>query len=197
MSHPIMPRMPAIFVPVSDLKRSTEWYADLLERHIVPKEHDDGIYVFDFNGTEVILDSNSWGNSPMVMFDTKEIAAAHQFCEGLQYETLTAVFSDEYISVFTINSNMICQTHRAEGWTRTKPAHALLKKISYILIHSDNLQESAGWYEKFVARSANPDSLFEELPCIRMDEGAFLLIDDNRLCQSPRVYYENLKLDIH
>jgi hypothetical protein len=91
-----------------DLKSSTEWYANLLERQIVPKENTDGIYIFDFGGTALILDSNSWLNTPMIMFDTSDIAAAYQFCTGQQHETLTDIFSDEYVSVFTINSNMIC-----------------------------------------------------------------------------------------
>jgi catechol 2,3-dioxygenase-like lactoylglutathione lyase family enzyme len=196
MTHPISPFIPAVFVPVRDLKSSTEWYAHLLERQIVPGEYTDGIYIFDFGGTAAILDSNSWGSPPMIMFDTKDIGSAYQFCEKQEQETLTDIFSDEYVSVFTINSNMICQAHRTGDPATTKPAHALLKKISHVIVHSDNLQDSVGWYEQLVARKAKPDARFEELPCIQMEKGAHLLIDDNRLGESPRVFFESLAKDI-
>jgi len=196
MSHPILPIIPAVFVPVRDLKSATEWYANLLERQIVPGDYTDGIYIFDFGGTALILDSNSWGSPPLIMFDTNDIASAYQFCAEHPHETLADIYSDEYVSVFTINLNMICQAHRTGEPDTTKPSHALLKKISHVLVHSDDLQDSVGWYEKLVARSAKPDSMFEGLPCIQMEKGADLLIDDNRLCQSPRVYFESHKSDI-
>ncbi len=63
-------------------------------------------------------------------------------------------------------------------------------------MHADNLQDTVGWYEALVAISAEPDLQFGELPCIRMDRGAHLLIDDNRLSQSPRVFYDKLQLDL-
>jgi len=186
MSHPISPRVPSVFVPVRDLKLATEWYANLLERHIVPREHEDGIYIFDFDGTEVILDSNAWGSPSTIMIDTKDIAAAYDFCAGQQYDTLTDVFSDEYISVFTVNSNLICQAHRLPETVKSKPAHALLSKIGHVLIHTDTLNETVEWYETLVARTAEPDSRFPVLRCIRLEKGAHLLFDDKRLCESGK-----------
>lgn len=195
MAHPISSFIPAVFVPVRDLKSATEWYANMLERQIVPGEYADGIYIFDFGGTALILDSNAWGNPPMIMFDTNDIDSAHRFCAGHPHQSLSDIFRDEYVSVFTIDSNMICQAHRTEEPATSKPAHPLLKKISYVLVHSDNLQESVGWYEKLVAKSAEPDTRFKELPSIRMEKGADLIMDDNRLCQSPRMFFESLKSD--
>lgn len=186
MSHPISPRLPAVFVPVSDLKRSTEWYANLLERQIVPRQHEDGIYIFDFDGTEVILDSNSWGSPSMIMFESKDIAASYEFCASQPNDSLTDIFSDEYISVFTINSNLICQTHQAPELMKSKPAHALLSKISHVLIHTDTMSDTVEWYEALVARSAQQDSTFENIPCIQLEKGAHLLFDDKRLCKNEK-----------
>lgn len=186
MSHPILPCLPAVFVPVSDLKRSTEWYANLLERQIVPRQHEDGIYIFDFDGTEVILDSNSWGSPSMIMFETKDIAASYEFCAGHRNDKLTDVFSDEYISVFTINSNMICQTHQAPESVNSKPAHALLSKLSHVLIHTDTMSDTVEWYETLFARGAQQNLMFGGLPCIQLEKGAHLLFDDKQLCENQR-----------
>jgi hypothetical protein len=94
MTHPILRRLSAVFFPVKDLKRATEWYADLLERPIVPKEHDDGIYIFDLNGTEIILDSNAYGSPSMIMFGTNDIHAAHDFCKKHPHEMVTDILSE-------------------------------------------------------------------------------------------------------
>ncbi|MCD9022578.1 VOC family protein [Cohnella silvisoli] len=198
MSHPILPFIPAVFVPVKDLKRSTEWYADLLGRQIAPQpgQEDHGIYIFNLEGTQIILDSNTWGSPPMIMFGSDDIDASHAFCEEHPHETVTDVFRDEFVSVFHVNSHMICQTNRDLDLPKAKPAHSLLGGMSRIFIHADNLQDTIGWYEAFVGRSTEPDVKFGELPYIRMDRGAHLLIDDNRLSQSPRKFYEQLQLDM-
>ncbi|NOU97476.1 hypothetical protein GC093_30260 [Paenibacillus sp. LMG 31456] len=52
------------------------------------------------------------------------------------------------------------------------------------------------WHEDSVAKNSEPDQQFGGLPCIRMDRGAHLLIDDNRLNQSPRAFYNKLQLDL-
>jgi hypothetical protein len=130
------------------------------------------------------------------MFDTDEIDASHAVCEGLPHETITDVFRDEYVSVFNINSLMICQANRDLDLPTQKRENALLGKINRIVVHADNLQDTALWYEALVARSSEPDMQFGELPCIRMDRGPHLLIDDNRLSQSERVFYEKLQLDL-
>lgn len=57
------------------------------------------------------------------------------------------------------------------------------------------MQESIGWYESFLQRKIETDSWIGDLPLIRMDRGAHLLIDDNRLCQAPRVFYDRLQLE--
>jgi hypothetical protein len=198
MTHSILPFMPAVFVPVSDLKRSTEWYAELLNRQIVPQpgQEDHGIYIFDFEGTQIILDSNTWGSPPTIMFDSDDIDASHAFCEGQPHVTLTDVYRDDYLSVFNMNAHMICQAKRDLELNLAKPADALLGKMSHIIVHADNLEEAIVWYEALVARSVASNKQFGELPCIRMDRGAHLLIDDNRLCQSPRVFYDKLQMDM-
>lgn len=197
MSHPINAFMPAVFVPVQDLKRSIEWYANLFQRPIVPQPDQDthGIYIFVLEGTEIILEGNSWGSPPTIMFDTDDIHAAHQFCESKPHTVLTDTFEDEYISVFNINSHMICKAKRDLGLKENRPANAFLRKISSILVHTDDTDDTTAWYEAFVGKSAGPDPRFREIPAIQMDRGPHLLIDDNRLSQSSTKYFEKLQVE--
>jgi len=178
MSHPILRRLPAVFFPVQDLKRATEWYSDLLERPIVPREHDDGIYIFDMGGTEIILDSNIHGSPSVIMFDTDDIEAAHAFCASQPENEVTDIFSDEYISLFHVNSRMVCKAHRDEpGETRS----GRLTRMSHVIVHTGELDRTVKWHEHFLAaRSALHDGL-GRLPFIAMNPGADLLFDDGRL----------------
>lgn len=195
MTHPNVPHASAVFMPVSHLKRSTEWYSELLEMPISPSRDGGGIYYFDFEGTDIILDSNVWGYPPTIMFDSNDIDKSRAFCETMPHGFMTDIFRTEEVSFFNINANMLCQAHRQPEPRSPKPAHPLLLRISRVIVHADRLTESVAWYERFVDRKAGTDNWFEGLPLIRMDRGAHLLIDDNRLCQSPRVYYDRLQLD--
>lgn len=200
MTHPISRFVPAVFFPVKDLKLATEWYANLLDRQIVPKEHDDGIYIFDMDGSEIILDSNSscsGGTPPMIMFDSADIDAAFAFCKEVQHTSLTDVSSDEFISVFNVNAHMVCKANRDLGSMNSKPSSSsVLGRMSRVIVHADNLEETVRWHENFVARQAEADEAYGGLPRIRMDKGADLLFDDNRLSASPRVFFESLQADM-
>jgi predicted enzyme related to lactoylglutathione lyase len=57
---PIVNHINSIVVPVTDLKRATEWYAHMLGHVIKPDRQDGGpIYWFDMdNGTGILLDDN-------------------------------------------------------------------------------------------------------------------------------------------
>jgi catechol 2,3-dioxygenase-like lactoylglutathione lyase family enzyme len=195
MTHPILPFMPAVFIPVSNLKRSTEWYADLLEQPIAQKQDGGAIYYFNFDGTDIILDSNAWGFPPTVMFDTQNIEESRAFCETLPSGFMTDVQRFPDVSFFNINSNMVCQAQRAPESDDQHPTHGLLNRIIRVIIHAENLQDSISWYETFLQRKIEADPCVEELPIIRMDRGAQLLIDDNRLCQTSRVFYDRLQLE--
>lgn len=195
MEHPILPYMPAVFIPVSNLKRSTEWYADLLEQPIMPKQDGGAIYYFNFAGTDIILDSNAWGFPPTIMFDTQHIDESRSFCETIPHGFISDVQRFADVSFFNVNSNMVCQARRAPELDEPQPAHSLLNRISRVIVHAENLQDNVRWYETFLQRNIETDPWIGELPLIRMDRGAHLLIDDNRLCQTPRVFYDRLQLD--
>lgn len=178
------------------LKRSIEWYADLLDQPIVPKQEGGQIYYFHFDGTDIILDSNIWGFPPTIMFDSQRIDDAHAFCEEIPHGFITDIHQHRYVSCFNIDANMVCQAPREPEPVQPKPVHALLNRISRVIVHAENLQESIEWYETFLQRQTERDPWIGDLPRIRMDRGAHLLIDNNRLSQTPRVFYERLQLEL-
>ncbi|REE91399.1 hypothetical protein A8990_105104 [Paenibacillus taihuensis] len=183
--HPIKPFMPAVFVPVRDLKQATEWYASLLDRHIAPQDaqFEHGIYIFEFEGgVQLILDSNIWGGGkPVIMFDTDDIHAASAFCDSHPHESRTEVFIDEFVSVFTVNDDtMICRANRPLDLP-PQSMHALLGKISRIIVSAGDDAHKVDWYEGLVGKAAEADPQFGDLRRIKMDKGADLLINEHRL----------------
>jgi hypothetical protein len=122
MSHPIKPFMSTIFIPVSDLKRSIEWYCELLELPVLPEHDGGGIYYFTLEGTDIILDSNMWGFPPMIMFDTSDIDAAHEFCLNQAYPGMGEFYRFEGVAHFSVLGNMICQSYNETTLAHHNPA---------------------------------------------------------------------------
>jgi hypothetical protein len=204
MSHPIKPFMSCVFIPVKDLKRSIEWYCELLELPMQPKQDGGGIYYFTLEGTDIILDSNMWGFPPMIMFDTSDIDLAHEFCLNQQYPGIGELYRHEgAVAHFSVMSNMICQSynestlaHRNPALDHSRMAHPLLQRITRVIIHAEQLIESEKWYGTFLSQSVEPDPIISGLNSIRMTHGAHLLIDDNRLCQTEKVGFDRLQLNL-
>lgn len=196
MTHPILPYMPTVFIPVSDLKQSIEWYCALLEIPAQAKQEGGNIYYFNLDGTDIILDNNMWGFPPMIMFDTNDIDAAHAYCIERQYPFMGAMERYTDVAFFNVGGNMICQAKRKPAAERPEPAHPLLERICRVVVHADVLQESERWYETFLQRTVEPDTWVEGLNGIRMDRGAQLLVDDNRLSQAEKVRYDRLQLEL-
>jgi len=155
-----------------------------------------GFIIFYFDGTDFIVDSNAWGFIPTIMFDTQNVDEAREFCESVPYGFITDIYRYTDVSFFNINSNMVCQAYRAPEPDNPQPAHELLNRISRVIVHASHLEESISWYETFLQRKSGTDPMFhDELPLIRMERGAHLLIDDNRLSQSNSIFYERLQLE--
>lgn len=183
--HPIKPYMPAIFVPVRDLKQATEWYASLLDRHIAPQadQFEHGIYIFEFEGgVQLILDRNIWeSGKPVIMFDTDDIHAASAFCDSHPHESRTDVFIDEFVSVFTVNDDtMICRANRPLDLP-PQSMHALFGKISRIIVPVVDTTRVVSWYEGLVGKVAEADPQFGDLRRIKMDKGVDLLFNEHQL----------------
>ncbi|WP_199616248.1 VOC family protein [Paenibacillus alkalitolerans] len=196
MSHPIAPYMPTVFIPVSDLKRSIDWYCELLEIPVQPKQNGGGIYYFNLGGTDIILDSNMWGYPPMIMFDTPDIDAAYDFCKNQQFAFIGEMFRRPGVAHFSVGGNMVCQAEHSGIMDKPDTAHPLLKRICRVIVHAEHQGESERWYGTFLDKPAEPDPWVDGLTSFRMTRGAHLLVDDNRLCQTATVHYDKLQIDI-
>lgn len=193
MTHPIRPFIPTVFLPVSNLKRSIEWYCSLLNMPLQPKHDGGGIYFFGMQGTDLILDSNMWGFPPMTMFDSTDIDAAYAFCREQQYPFVTELFRYPNVAHFSVGSNMVCQCERAYV---TDMPHPLLPSIARVLVHTGQAGITVKWFETFLDATAEPDPGTEGLRRIRMERGADLLFDPGTLSRTEPVRFERLQLDL-
>ncbi|MGM0882226.1 MAG: VOC family protein [Bacillota bacterium] len=193
MTHPIRPYIPTVFFPVSNLKRSIEWYCSLLDMPLKPKHDGGGIYYFGMQGTDIILDSNMWGFPPMTMFDSSDIDASYEFCQKQQYSFLTELFRRPSVAHFSVASNMVCQAERV--YVSDSPQQ-LLPRIARVIIHTGQADISTEWYETFLQSIREADPFVEGLDRIRMERGADLLFDDGTLSRTEPVNYDRLQLNL-
>ncbi|WP_306419242.1 VOC family protein [Alteribacter natronophilus] len=75
----------AVFLPVSNIEKSAEWYRELLGI----KEKGEVLFghIYSVPGTKLVLDSRiypkrSTGTAPLFHFNTKDIEKAYEQCRG-------------------------------------------------------------------------------------------------------------------
>jgi predicted enzyme related to lactoylglutathione lyase len=113
---PIKNHINSIVIPVTDLKRATEWYGNLLGHAIKPERQDGGpIYWFDMdNGTGILLDDNrnhdDFEKYPTFMLKASHILEAYRFMQNKNVRILREIEYDHhfFISDPEGNSVIIC-----------------------------------------------------------------------------------------
>jgi predicted enzyme related to lactoylglutathione lyase len=130
MAHPIVPKLPAVFVHVRDLRRAAEFYTQLLGLSYDPNaDFGNGIYVIQLaNGADLLLDANhsqhlqtrdDFAMHATCMFATQDIDAAYAWLEMQGVEIVTELYRDPNVAFFNFkdpdgNIQMICQSPALE-----------------------------------------------------------------------------------
>ncbi|MGP4082928.1 VOC family protein [Pseudalkalibacillus sp. R45] len=122
MKSPIMNQINTIFVHVSNLKESVQWYSELLgleyelEKVIAP------VYNININhhtgltldaGPEDIIKNSRTNDCPLFNFHTEDIDVAFNYVENMGYNIVSSIIRFDDFSFFTIkdpdeNIIMIC-----------------------------------------------------------------------------------------
>ncbi|MGI8316922.1 VOC family protein [Halobacillus mangrovi] len=113
---PIKNKVNLVFIPVSDIEKSKEWYSRMLG--IEDGEiHFDHLFVADMDGAGMILDTMPmWRdengelprlNVPAVQFGTEDIHQSYQFMKENGVELVTEVQHDKFFVFKDPDGNML------------------------------------------------------------------------------------------
>jgi len=118
MLHPISSRLQGVFIPVSDLIASRDWYCQLLNLRNDGEIYFGHIYVLPLsNGIDIILDSKIYRpehvlNVPLLQIATDNIKHAWQFAKDNGMELVTEIENQQWFNLRDPDGNMlmICQS---------------------------------------------------------------------------------------
>ena len=131
LAHPIVPKVPAIFIHVRNLRRAAEFYTQLLGLPYDPEaDYGNGIYVIQMeDGVDLLLDANhaqhatpnsTFAMHATCMFATRDIDAAHSWLEIQGVEIVTDLYRDANVAFFNFkdpdgNIQMLCQNNMTQA----------------------------------------------------------------------------------
>ncbi|WP_379134320.1 VOC family protein [Paenibacillus sp. sgz500958] len=116
MTSPIMNQIGAVFIPVSDIEKSREWYCRLLG---LPQDGEvlfGHLYVVPMEGAGIVLDSKIFTQeciltAPVFHLNTQDIDAAYDFVKHSGAEILTDIEHDHWFNFKDPDGNvlMVCR----------------------------------------------------------------------------------------
>lgn len=116
MTSPILNQVGAVFIPVSDIERSKQWYCNLLG---LPTDEDvlfGHLYELPMEGPGIVLDSKIFTSEsvlklPTFHLNTKDIDAAYDYVKEIGGEILTDIENDHWFNFKDPDGNvlMICR----------------------------------------------------------------------------------------
>jgi len=191
---PLDNRVASLFIHVTDVRRSAEWYSKLLGLPVLEERLNGGpVYWFDLPDTGLVLDSDAnnrrdpaWRESmmPRVMFAARDIDKAY----GYLKERGTPFFEPERhgtMAYFNFadpegNSQMACWTENYDPTAVPATDSPIGPRIGGVFVDVKDMKAMARWYTELLGLPL--DELQAERPIysVPVSRGAALLLDRNR-----------------
>ncbi|AOZ90820.1 VOC family protein [Paenibacillus crassostreae] len=116
MISPILNKVGATFIPVSNLKKARDWYSIILGLEVREEYLIDHLYIVPMDGTGVVLDSQIYSKEnvyrvPAFHFNTNDIKTSYQFMKDQGVELLTEIENGHWFNFKDPDGNvlMICK----------------------------------------------------------------------------------------
>ncbi|MBW5448322.1 hypothetical protein GE107_19960 [Cohnella sp. CFH 77786] len=191
---PLENRVGSVFVHVSDLRKSAEWYSRLLG---VPVREDrlngSPVYWFAFPGAHLILDDNS-GNrqnpawredmKPRVMFPARDIDEAYRYLREKAEPLLEPErYGDMAFCEFRDpegNVQMACWVAAPDPDDDLPAGSPILPRIGGAFVDVKDMRAAARWYTDLLGLPADEENAAHPIYSVPVTRGAALLLDQNR-----------------
>jgi len=184
----------SIFVHVSDLRTSAEWYGKLLGLPLAEERFNGGpVYWFDLPHTDLILDDNSGNRAkpgwreemkPRIMFKTPDIDRAYAFAK----ETGEPFFEPEHYGTMSFfnfrdpegQAQMICWTAHEGSGEKPVGESPIEARIASAFVDVQDMPRMARWYADLLGIPEDGYVAEGEIVTLPVARGGSILLDANR-----------------
>jgi len=114
--NPILNQIGTIFIPVSNVEESRNWYCDLLG---LPEEGEilyGHLYIVPMNGTGIVLDSKIFAEenvfkTPVFHLNTNDIEKSYEYMKSKNVELVTEIQHNHWFNFKDPDGNllMVCK----------------------------------------------------------------------------------------
>jgi predicted transcriptional regulator YdeE/catechol 2,3-dioxygenase-like lactoylglutathione lyase family enzyme len=194
---PVRNFISSVFVHVTDLRRSAEWYSRLLGLPVMEERLNGGpVYWFDLPGTGLILDNNEMNRRNPEWSEERKPLFAFSVRGGIDeaYEYVSAMTSRMYMdsaehhpgmAYFTFgdlesNALMACWTLDNAEVSAPASSSPILPRIGAVFVDVKDRRAMAGWYSSLLGVPFDDSLPIESIFTIPVERGASLLLDSNR-----------------
>ncbi|WJH35450.1 GyrI-like domain-containing protein [Paenibacillus sp. CC-CFT747] len=207
LKAPLENRVASVFVHVTDLRRSAEWYSRLLGLPLLEERLNGGpVYWFELPGTHLILDSNSanrqnpdWREEmkPRFMLPARDIDEAYRYVS----EKVEPFFEPDRhgsMAYFNFrdpegNALMACWSANPAGNESSVIGSSPIQaRIGGVFGDVKDMPSAARWYACLFGLPAEERTDYPAVHSVPVTRGAVLLLDQNRFLQGredPELFY--------
>ncbi|MCA0756849.1 VOC family protein [Paenibacillus sp. N4] len=187
-------RIASVFVHVTDLRRSAEWYSRLMGLPVLEERLNGGpVYWFDLPGTHLILDSNmnnrqnpDWDDRmlPRFMLPARNIDDAYREVSG-KAEPFFEPERHGIMAYFNFpdsegNALMACWSAKSGEDRELESQSPILPRIGGVFVDVKDMRSAAAWYTDLLGLSLDEENAGKSIYSIPVTGGAGLLLDQNR-----------------